>query len=97
MWANLIYSPSKTVRCHKQGPGNTENMEPQLRKIGVPRAGEMAQGLRGPGFNFQHPHNGSQLSVSPVPGDSTPSLIFKDIAYTPRDTQTYPQTKQPYT
>jgi hypothetical protein len=28
---------------------------------------------RGPGFNSQHPHGGSQVSVSPVPGDLTPS------------------------
>jgi hypothetical protein len=28
---------------------------------------------RGPGFNSQHPHGSSQLSVTPVPGDLTPS------------------------
>ena len=28
---------------------------------------------RGPGFNSQHPHGSSQLSVAPIPGDLTPS------------------------
>ena len=27
---------------------------------------------RGSGFNYQHPHGSSQLSVIPVPGDPTP-------------------------
>jgi hypothetical protein len=42
-------------------------------------AGETVQWLRvltalpdGPRFNSQHPHNSSQLSVTPVPGDSIP-------------------------
>jgi hypothetical protein len=29
----------------------------------------MAVEFRGPGFNFQDPHHGSQPSVTPVPGD----------------------------
>ena len=29
--------------------------------------------FRGPGFNSQHPHGGSQLSVAPVPGNLIPS------------------------
>ena len=28
---------------------------------------------RGPGFNSQNPHGGSQLSVAPIPGDQAPS------------------------
>lgn len=43
-------------------------------------AGEITQGLRalvalprGPGFNTQHPHGTSQLSVTTLPGDLTPS------------------------
>ncbi|CAO2583729.1 17-beta-hydroxysteroid dehydrogenase 13 [Lemmus lemmus] len=28
---------------------------------------------RGPGFDSQHPHGSSQLSVTPVPRDPTPS------------------------
>jgi hypothetical protein len=43
-------------------------------------AGEMALWLRAlaalpedPGFNSEHPHGSSQLSVTPVPGDRTPS------------------------
>ena len=44
-------------------------------------AGGMAQRLRAvtalpedsPGFNSQHPHGSSQLSVTPVPEDLTPS------------------------
>lgn len=27
-------------------------------------------------FHFQHPHNGSQLSIAPVPEDPTPSSDF---------------------
>jgi hypothetical protein len=28
---------------------------------------------RGPGFNSQHPHGSSKLSITSVPGDLTPS------------------------
>jgi hypothetical protein len=31
---------------------------------------------RGPRFNSQHPYNGSQISVTPVPGNITPSSGF---------------------
>jgi hypothetical protein len=47
-------------------------------------AGEVTQWLRalgcssrGPGFNSQHPHGSSQLSVTPVPADPTPSHRHK--------------------
>ena len=32
---------------------------------------------RRPGFNTQHPHSSSQLSVTPAPGDPTPSDVFR--------------------
>jgi hypothetical protein len=49
----------------------------KLRKIDV-RAGESAIksttcSSRGTGFNPQHPHDNSQLSITPVPGDPAPS------------------------
>ena len=34
---------------------------------------------RGPGFNSQHPRGSSQLSVTPVPGNLTPSHRLIDI------------------
>jgi hypothetical protein len=37
----------------------------------------MAQWLRGPGFNSQHPHGGSQSSITPVLGDLILSPIPK--------------------
>lgn len=39
------------------------------------RAGEMTQqcSCKGPSFESQHPHSGSQAPVTPVPGDMTPS------------------------
>jgi hypothetical protein len=36
-------------------------------------AGSTDCSSRGPGFGFQHPRGGSQLSVGPVPGDLTPA------------------------
>lgn len=37
---------------------------------------------RGPRFNSQHPHDGTQLSVTPDPGDLTPFLAFTGSACT---------------
>lgn len=36
------------------------------------RDGSVGDSCRGPGFTFQHPHGGTQLSVIPVLGDSMP-------------------------
>jgi hypothetical protein len=36
---------------------------------------------RGLGFNSQHPHGGSQLSVTPVPGDLCPLLVSTGTRY----------------
>lgn len=36
-------------------------------------AGERAPWTRGPGFSSQHPHSGSQLPGTAVPGNPTPS------------------------
>jgi len=44
----------------------------------LPEAKEMAQWLRGPGFKSQHPCGSSQLSVTPAPGDLTPSHRHED-------------------
>ena len=39
---------------------------------------------RGPGVSFQHPHGGSQLSVTPVPEDPTPSHRHTNARRIPR-------------
>lgn len=42
----------------------------RLRRDSLQSAGFFS---RGPGFNFQHPHSSSQLTVTLAPWDSTPS------------------------
>ena len=55
-----------------------EKLAPGLKKkVGAGRIGSVVMSTgcssKGPRFNSQHPHGSSQLSVTPVPGDLTPS------------------------
>jgi hypothetical protein len=66
--ASLVYKVrSRTARAIQRNP--VSNPLPRKKK----KKKNTDDFSRGPGFNSQHPHGGSQLSVTPVPEDPIPS------------------------
>lgn len=69
---------------------------PRVRGLGDGSdVGNTCCSSRGPGFDSQPPHDGSQLSVSPAPGDLSPSLVSVGTERA-CGIQRYMKAKQPY-
>jgi hypothetical protein len=54
-------------QCVKELAAKKPNIQGRRDGSAIKRTGCCSS--RGPGFNFQHPNDSSQLSVTPVPGD----------------------------
>lgn len=68
-WSSSQYS--KLQGTYRKTEKKPENLSYKLETMGS----EMAQrSFRGHRFNLQHQHGGSQLSLTPDPGDLTPSF-----------------------